>query len=144
MGNRGLLRALQRLAASAEAEAGVKFGQIFLAAPDVDRDLFLGLAHLYRTFSVRTTLYSSHRDRAVEASAWVHNSPRAGYFPPVTTSEGLDTVLVPNFNLDLLGHAYFAKAEALLNDMYELMRHDTPPAKRQRLAKKEGYWKMRR
>src|ERR1019366_1233009 len=41
MGNRGLLRALQRIAANAETRGKVKFGQVFLAAPDVDRDLFL-------------------------------------------------------------------------------------------------------
>jgi esterase/lipase superfamily enzyme len=46
MGNRGLLRALQRIAANAETRGKVKFGQIFLAAPDVDRDLFLDLARL--------------------------------------------------------------------------------------------------
>ena len=57
MGNRGLLRALQRIAANAETRGKVKFGQIFLAAPDVDRDLFLDLAHLYPTHAERTTLY---------------------------------------------------------------------------------------
>ena len=41
MGNRGLLRALQRIAASAQTRGQVKFGQVFLAAPDVDHDLFL-------------------------------------------------------------------------------------------------------
>jgi Alpha/beta hydrolase of unknown function (DUF900) len=51
MGNRGRLRALQRIAANAGA-GEVKFDQVLLAAPDVDRDLFLNLAateprHLY-------------------------------------------------------------------------------------------------
>ena len=43
-----VLRALQRIAANAETRGKVKFGQIFLAAPDVDRDLFLDLARLYQ------------------------------------------------------------------------------------------------
>ena len=47
MGNRGPLRALLRIAADAETRGKVKFGQIFLAAPDIDRYLFLDLAHLY-------------------------------------------------------------------------------------------------
>ncbi len=34
MGNRGLLRALQRIAANVQTRGKVKFGQIFLAAPD--------------------------------------------------------------------------------------------------------------
>jgi esterase/lipase superfamily enzyme len=33
MGNRGLLRALQRIAANAQMRSKVKFGQLFLAAP---------------------------------------------------------------------------------------------------------------
>jgi len=86
MGNRGLLRALQRIAANAETSGKVKFGQVFLAAPDVDRDL--------------------------------------------------------------LGHSYFAQAEALLHDMYDLIRHGARPADRQRLspavADGASYWKLRR
>lgn len=147
MGNRGLLRALQRLAADAELRAGVKFGQIFLAAPDVDRDLFLSLARLYPQFSDRTTLYASDGDKAVATSAWLHAGPRAGYFPPVTVAAGvdrLDTVAVPDFDLDLLGHSYFAQAEALLHDMFDLIRHGTPPAQRQRLLPNGGHWVMRR
>ena len=35
MGNRGLLRAIQRIIAQASATAGVRFGQVFLAAPDL-------------------------------------------------------------------------------------------------------------
>jgi esterase/lipase superfamily enzyme len=147
MGNRGLLRALQRLAADAELPAGVRFGQVFLAAPDVDRDLFLNLARLYPAFSARTTLYASDADRAVATSAWVHASPRAGYFPPVTVAAGvdrLDTIVVPDFDLDLLGHGYFAQAEALLHDLFELVRHGTPPAHRQRLVANGGHWELRR
>lgn len=143
MGNRGLLRALQRLAANAEAAAGVHFGQILLAAADVDRDLFLGLAQLYPQFADRATLYASPGDKAVSMSAWLHSGPRAGYFPPITVACGLDrldTVAVPDFDLDLLGHSYFAEAEALLHDMFELIRHGTHPADRQRILRKENHW----
>ena len=95
MGNRGLLRALQRIAGDAETRSAVKFGQIFLAAPDVDRDLFLDLAHLYPDHSERTTLYASDADLAVHVSAKLHEAPRAGYFTPYTVAPGVDTVAVP-------------------------------------------------
>jgi esterase/lipase superfamily enzyme len=146
MGNRGLLRALQRLAGDAQLRAGVKFGQIFLAAPDVDRDLFLNLASLYPQFSERTTLYASNGDKAVAMSAWLHDGPRAGYFLPMTVAGGVDrlnTVAVPDFDLDFLGHSYFAQAEGVLYDMLELMRHGTAPP-RPRLDAKGDYWVMRR
>lgn len=148
MGNRGLLRALQRIAGDAETRGRVRFGQIFLAAPDIDRDLFLDLAELYPEHSDRTTLYSSRRDLAVHLSSKFHDAPRAGYHTPYTIAPNIDTVAVPSFNVDLLGHSYFAQAEALLHDMFDLLRHGAPPNDRQRIAplKAEGesFWQVRR
>lgn len=148
MGNRGLLRALQRIAANAQTRGKVKFGQIFLAAPDVDRDLFIELARLYPEHSERTTLYASDGDLPVHVSSKLHDAPRAGYYRPYTVAPGVDTVAVPDFDLDLLGHSYFAQAEALLHDIYDLMRHNTPPNQRQRLKsdKSEGaeFWKLQK
>jgi esterase/lipase superfamily enzyme len=148
MGNRGLLRALQRIATNAATKGKVKFGQIFLAAPDVDRDLFLDLARLYPEHSERTTLYASDGDLPVHVSAKLHDAPRAGYYRPYTVASGVDTVAVPDFDIDLLGHSYFAQAEGLLHDIYDLMRHNTPPDQRQRLESDESdgakFWKFRR
>ncbi len=147
MGNRGLLRALQRIGASAQTRGQLHFGQIFLAAPDVDRDLFLDLARLYPEHAERTTLYASNGDLPVHLSAKLHDAPRAGYFTPYTVAPGIDTVAVPDFDIDLLGHAYFAQAEALLHDIHDLMRHNDPPAQRQRIAPAvhdgTAFWKLR-
>lgn len=150
MGNRGLLRALQRIAADAERRGQVRLGQVFLAAPDIDRDLFLDLAGLYGQFSERTTLYASGRDLALWASSsrGVHGHPRAGYFTPYTVADGIDTIAVPDFNVELLGHSVFAKAEALLYDIGGLMRTDLPPGKRQRIEpcteQGQSFWRFRR
>jgi esterase/lipase superfamily enzyme len=148
MGNRGLLRALQRIAADAQTRGQVKFGQVFLAAPDVDRDLFLNLANLYPEHAERVTLYASDADKAVHLSARLHDAPRAGYYAPYTVAPGVDTIAVPNFDVDLLGHAYFAQAEALLHDIYDLMRNSKPPGTRQRIGAVEhegqSFWKLRR
>lgn len=147
MGNRGLLRALQRIAANAQTQGPVKFGQIFLAAPDVDRDLLLDLARLYPQHSERTTLYASDGDLPVHLSSKLHDAPRAGYFKPYTVAPEVDTIAVPDFDLDLLGHSYFAQAAALLHDMFDQMRHNAPPSSRQRLiaAEEDGqtFWKLR-
>jgi esterase/lipase superfamily enzyme len=148
MGNRGFLRALQRIAASAGLRGKVHFNQIILAAPDVDRDLFLSLAALYRAHADGVTLYASRRDLAVHLSAKLHDAPRAGYFVPYTVTPGVDTIAVPDFDVDLLGHSYFAQAEALLHDIFDLLRHGEPPAKRQRIeAAKDGdavFWRLKR
>src|SRR5262249_32347352 len=148
MGNRGLLRALQRIAANAETRGKLRFGQIFLAAPDVDRDLFLDLARLYPEHAQRTTLYPSDADLPVHLSSKLHGAPRAGYFKPYTVVPGVDTVAVPDFDVDLLGHSYFAQAEALLHDIYDLLRHNKAPAQRQRITAAfdtgTAFWKIGR
>lgn len=146
MGNRGLLRALQRIAANAGTRGKVKFGQIFLAAPDVDRDLFLDLASLYPEHSERTTLYASHKDLPVHVSSKLHDAARAGYFEPYTVAAGVDSIAVPDFDIDLLGHSYFAQAKELLQDIYQLMRHNEPPSERFAFRKtslqQPGYWQF--
>jgi esterase/lipase superfamily enzyme len=148
MGNRGLLRALQRINADAEMRTKVRFNQIILAAPDVDRDLFIQLAYLYSAQAQRATLYASRRDLAVFASSILHSAARAGYYTPYTVTSGVDTIATPNFNVDLLGHGYFAQAEALLHDIYDLLRYNEPPRKRQRIqefqAEGEQFWTFKR
>ncbi len=67
-------------------------------------------------------------------SARLHDAPRAGYYTPYTVAPGVDTVAVPDFDVDLLGHSYFAHADALLHDIYDLMRHNQAPDRRQRNA----------
>jgi esterase/lipase superfamily enzyme len=149
MGNRGLLRALQRLAAAVSLPPQVRFGQIILAAPDVDQAVFGSLAENYARFGQRTTLYASPADRAVGASQWLHGYPRVGLTPPVLVVNGIDTVEVPQFNIfDLLGHGYFAESEALLHDIFDLIRRNPVPADRQRLEAAQTtaglpYWVMR-
>ncbi|MDZ4701782.1 MAG: alpha/beta hydrolase [Rhodothermales bacterium] len=146
MGNRGLLRSLQRIAGNAEIRGKVWFDQIFLAAPDVDRDLFLQMAHLYPQHAGRTTLYASNGDLPVFLSGKLHEAPRAGYFRPYTIAPGIDTIAVPDFDVDLLGHSYYAQAEALLYDIQALMRHNPNPPDRPRMhdALDEGkvFWKL--
>ena len=127
MGNRGLLRAMQRIFAQVQATSEISFGQIFLAAPDVDPDLFRGLAAAYRQLSERTTLYVSAKDKALAASGIIHDHTRLGFFPPITVMDGIDTVEVSNIDLTLLGHGYISEARALLQDIHELLTHNTSP-----------------
>lgn len=149
MGNRGLLRSLQRIMSSAEQDKDIKFGQIFLAAPDVDTQLFKQLATVYPSLSERTTLYVSSADKIVRLSSWFHGAPRVGFAPPVTIVDGIDTVEVSNVDVTALGHGYYADASPLLYDMHLLLLNNEPPSKRiylQEAATEEGkqYWKFSR
>lgn len=130
MGNRGLLRAVNRIAAQARQRTGAWFGEIILAAADVDADLFRQLSAAYAQVARRTTLYVSARDRAVEASRWLHGFPRAGLLPPVLVVPAIDTVNVTNADLTLLGHGYVADARDVLQDMHDLITNGTPPERR--------------
>jgi len=110
--------------------------------------IFLDLAHLYPAHAERVTLYSFDGDRAVHLASKLHDAPRAGYFTPYTVIAGVDTVAVPDFDVDLLGHSYFAQAEALLHDIYDLMRHNEAPTKRQRIKSMQAdglaFWALTR
>jgi esterase/lipase superfamily enzyme/tetratricopeptide (TPR) repeat protein len=145
MGNRGVLRAVNRIAAQAQRRTGKPFGQIILAAADVDADVFRQLSAAYAEVAARTTLYVSKRDLAVEASRWLHNFPRAGLMPPTLVLPGIDTINVTNVDLTMLGHGYVADARDVLIDMHALITQGASPDKRfgLREAKNEEgerYW----
>jgi esterase/lipase superfamily enzyme/GNAT superfamily N-acetyltransferase len=148
MGNRGLLRAIHRITAALGESDQIRFGQIILAAPDIDHDVFCELATVYPRVSDRTTLYVSPSDLAVGWSRWLHDHPRVGLTPPVTVVDGIDTVEVPRFDLtSLKWHSYFAEAEGLLHDLFDLIRWNPDPGDRQRLTPAETekgarYWVM--
>lgn len=146
MGNRLLLRALQRIVSAAETTPSVRFGHLVLAAPDITRDLFLDVADQYRRLSQRTTLYVSDADRALRASFRLQGA-RVGLAPPITCVPGIDTVHVANVDRTLLGHSTFAEARPVLNDIHTLLNHDAPPERRAGLtARGEGserYWEVR-
>jgi hypothetical protein len=99
-------------------------------------------------FSKRTTLYTSNGDLPVYLSSIIHHGPRAGYFKPYTVAAGVDTIAVPDFDVDMLGHSYFAQAEALLYDIRSLILHNEAPRKRLRIspANEDGldFWKLGR
>ncbi|MCI5113888.1 MAG: alpha/beta hydrolase [Candidatus Electrothrix sp. LOE1_4_5] len=138
MGNRGLLQALKNIAGKVQfSDSPVEFGQIILAAPDLDVEVFRRAKDAYLSLSKSITIYSSSKDIPVFLSKRLHEYPRLGIIPPITIEEGIDTVKVNNFNLFNLGHGYFAEAEALLHDIYDLIRHGESPKYRQRLSEQQ-------
>jgi esterase/lipase superfamily enzyme len=145
MGNRGLLRSMQRIVAQASGAGAALFGQIILAAPDVDSDVFRQLAGDCCRSAQRTTLYISSRDKALASSGIIHRAPRAGYWPPVTVLPGIDTVEVSNIDLTWLGHGYVAEARDILTDIHALFLHNDPPQNRMGMRAKvseagDAYW----
>lgn len=141
MGNQGLAAAISGL----ETETGLHFGQIILAAPDLSPSRFQAVASAYQRLAARTTLYVSSRDRALEASKWLADEPRVGYTPPIAVIAGIDTVEVTDIDLTLLGHTYYAEAEAVLYDIADLLRSGQGPAQRVRVRPGgPGAWRIGR
>ncbi|MFC4294982.1 alpha/beta hydrolase [Novosphingobium tardum] len=146
MGNRGLLRAMDAIASAAALSTPVRFGQIFLAAPDVDSQLFQNLAGAYRALSTRATLYVTKNDKAIGLSRRLHRFARVGLTPPVVVMPGIDTIDASRVNLDRIGHSYVSEMRPVLADIHRLIKGDTAPEHRFGLRKalggKAGYWEF--
>lgn len=134
MGNRGLLRAVERVVRHARGGSNKFIDQIILAAPDVDVGTFRHLCAAYGFLANRTTLYVSRRDLAVRTAKQLHRFDRVGYAPPVCVVPGIDTVNVTQVDMSVLGHGYVAEARPVLVDMYDLLRRGVAPDQRFGLA----------
>jgi esterase/lipase superfamily enzyme len=147
MGNRALLFALEKMLISLKGnKPEFTFSDIVFAAADVDRQVFVNSVSLTGAFSQRKTLYASGVDRALKKSGFLNRMARAGYLPPVTIAKGTDTIEVPKFDFNLLGHGYYASARPVLHDMFDLMHHSMPAANRQGIQPQQdatgAYWRL--
>lgn len=140
MGNRGLMRAVNRIATAAAERVHKPFGQIILAAPDVDSDTFRNFAEAYQAVSARTTLYVSEADLAVRASRLLHGAGRIGFTPPIAILDGIDTVNVTGVDMTLLGHGYVGECRAVLQDIHALVTRGLPPNERAMLRRSRDEW----
>lgn len=130
MGNRGVLDAFDQVLKNIFIENGKKINQIILAAPDVDAYVFRSRYNAYTSTALRTTLYVSDKDRALQASRILNQVNRIGLTPPISIFPGIDTVFVSDIDLSLLGHGYVANNRVVLTDMHQLLLNNSAPAQR--------------
>lgn len=148
MGNRGVLGAIERLRDGQGDKLHGLWDQVFLAAADVEREVFVEQSIALHGATTRASLYCSSRDLAVEFSSLLHGGPRAGVFPPITITRHVDTIAVVQFDLVSLGHSYYADAESVLHDMFTLMTSNLPPRRRLGLQRRvdsetgRAYWEL--
>ena len=147
MGNRALLFALEKILMSLQGKKPkFTFSDIIFAAADVDQQVFVDSVLRVSDFSKRKTLYASAVDRALKKSGFLNQMTRAGYLPPVTIAKATDTIDVPNFDFNILGHGYYASARPVLNDMFNLMHNGMPVANRQGIEPRQDgtgtYWRL--
>ncbi len=139
MGNRALARALQEIALEqARTEQVAAFREIVLTAPDIDAEVFQGLASEIKKTGARVTLYASSNDEALRISQEIHGNPRAGESGDrIVVLPGMDTVDVSAVDTSLLGHSYYGDNRSVLADLFRLLQEGKPPGERPRLLPKE-------
>jgi esterase/lipase superfamily enzyme/GNAT superfamily N-acetyltransferase len=147
MGNRLAISLFERLLHSEKLPG--RLGHLIFAAADVDTDRFKQVVPSVSGLPLRMTSYVSRADGAVQLSELIHSYPRVGLAPPIAICEGVDTILVEGFNLlDFEAHGYFSSAEAVITDIFNLLRHNSSPDERPRTVRSidnlsgESYWRL--
>lgn len=141
MGNRALLMAAAELRDVREP----MLGQVILAAPDEDHEIFREHIEAVRRISSRVTLYASSRDKALLLAQKLRNGrPRAGQAGNnLVVVAGIETVDASDVDTDFLAHGYQGNSLQVLDDLRLLVNLGLPAS--DRLTKKRErngrpYW----
>jgi esterase/lipase superfamily enzyme len=146
MGNRIMVRALDRLNYSTLPEHTAKLRNVIFAAPDIDAATFKQFVKQFNQKADRLTLYASSNDKALKASMSVHGGyPRAGIAgADITIVDGLDTIDASDVDTSFMGHSYFGDNRSIISDIFYLIKHGFSPSNRSGLKPKTiqnlGYW----
>ena len=123
MGNEAFIRAYTELAGECRGAGNAcadlrKVRTMVLAAPDVDREIFLD-QHAARLTSLdaRVVLYASRADVALAASALVQGGDYERLGKNVVCIPGIHVTDVSNVKTDVLGHSWIAQSRAVLQDL---------------------------
>jgi esterase/lipase superfamily enzyme len=137
----GNLIAVDALSNSAATKSPVAIAELIMAAPDVDRDMFLREIPRVAQVAKNLTLYASANDKALQLSKRVAGDiPRAGDVPasgPVVVPP-MATIDVSAIGDEIFGlnHSTFATTRNVLNDLRILLQTGAPPP---RLAEVRAY-----
>ena len=124
--------ALARAEPDVQAALSKKLQNIVLAAPDIDKDVFVrDLMPKLSTGGRRVTLYASEKDRALEVSRRFHSVQRLGSMKPLpAVVRGLDTIDASKVDTSITGHAYYGDNRSVVSDLYYLINEKLPPSRR--------------
>ncbi len=132
MGNVPTMEVLRDLRLRPEAERVSNINEVILAAPDIDRDVFINLAKEIKGLSKGITLYVSSADLAMKASRAYSGTIRAGDVPtegPIVI-DGIDTIDVTKLSTSMfysLNHALYADSSKILIDITKIMLNQIRP-----------------
>jgi len=147
MGSRGVIFALQRLAA--ERSERPVIGQLVLLAPDFDSRTFVDLLPELTTLAGGITLYASGNDTPLKLSHQLSGYPRLGEAGEyLTVVKGMDTIDVSSAGrYQFTGHEYFYFHPLVSADLVTLLSTGAPAAERSGLqpGMRDGvrYWEFK-
>lgn len=126
MGAQVLTDALELVAAGRSPDAPAPFGQLILAAPDMDAERLRDLLPVLRPLVQRVTLYASESDAQMALPRRLYGAAlRAGWGGEATLAQaGADSVDVSALEADMLA------APAMLSEIAMLLWRDAAPARR--------------
>lgn len=134
MGALGLVHALSRL-----PDAAV-FRTLTLAAPDMDREVFVREIRRISDRVTRLTVYVSDTDRALALARRAHGYPRAGQAVPGLSYHGADLVEVSGTgDRGLSGHVYHLYNEAVIEDLRHVLGLADGPRRFERVLTSDAY-----
>jgi esterase/lipase superfamily enzyme len=144
LGCRALAEVLKSFAAEPNPP---RFGEVILAAPDINRlDFLRDIAPALPKVARRVTLYASSADRVLHASQSFHQYTRAGDVAGgLTVCQGIETIDASDVDRDLLGHSYLVKSRAVIADSADVICRSLPPEQRNLTRLNDNgceYWKL--
>lgn len=146
MGCRCVLNAIEVLANGRKSVIS-RLDQVILAAADVDSNLMPNLGKHAISYSSRTTSYVCGEDFALKVSGWLHGYSRIGFRPPTFVLGGMDTIVVNDKNLGDFSHGYIGTSRDVLNDVFALLKSNSPPSERFSVAAVQDggvqYWRLK-
>jgi esterase/lipase superfamily enzyme len=145
MGNRILAHALEGLT-DCSGRSPVHLNEVVLAAPDMDRETFCGIAESITGLATRITVYASRHDQALAISRNLHRGSRAGEAgPEIVLIKNVQTIDVGDVDKSFRGHSYVFENETVLTDIRSALHGDSVDKVRKlaaRAIQALPYWAM--
>lgn len=143
MGNKVLTKAIKSL------DTGeLLLNQVILAAPDIDAEIFKDQIAPYLTGKAeRYSMYVSAKDAALILSNRLQKGNRVGSArDDIVIVDGVDTIDASTIDTSVLGHSYYGDERELIMDIYNIIKNDIPPNRRNYTERNRSgmtYWELR-
>lgn len=148
LGAQALTHALFEEIGSDQLAAWNIIEQLVLLAPDIDLGIFRrDIVPAINQVGIPTTVYASATDLALITSSSLNGYPRAGdSSEKVYTFPGVDTIDATRVKQSFLGHSYYRRSYAVIDDLRLLIVDKQPIGQRPGLIQKRQkgniYWKL--